>query len=198
MARRAGLRPDFALGFSDIFDDIFGDIMAGGRGRRSAAASAAPICATTSEITLEEAYAGKTAQVRVPTSVTCEVCSGSGAKPGTQPEDLPDLQRRRPRARQPGLLLHRAHLPDLPRPRPDRSPTPARNAPARAASPRSARCRSTSPPASRTARASGLPARARPALRGGPPGDLYIFLSVKPHEFFQRDGADSTAACRSR
>ena len=44
--------------------------------------------------------------------------------------------------------------------------------------------------ASRTARASAWPARARPGLRGGPAGDLYIFLSVKPHSFLQRDGAD--------
>ena len=54
----------------------------------------------------------------------------------------------------------------------------------------SARSRSTSRPASRTAPASGSPAKARPGLRGGPPGDLYIFLSIEPHEFFQRDGAD--------
>ena len=40
------------------------------------------------EITLEDAYHGKTAELRIPTSVTCETCSGTGAKPGTQAEDL--------------------------------------------------------------------------------------------------------------
>ena len=55
---------------------------------------------------------------------------------------------------------------------------------------RRARSPSTSRPASRTARASGSPARARRACAAGPPGDLYIFLSIKPHAFFQRDGAD--------
>ena len=50
--------------------------------------------------------------------------------------------------------------------------------------------RSTFRPASRTAPASGLPSEGEAGLRGGPPGDLYIFLSVRPHEFFQRDGAD--------
>ena len=40
------------------------------------------------------------------------------------------------------------------------------------------------------ARASGWPVKAKQALRGGPAGDLYIFLSIKPHEFFQRDGSD--------
>jgi hypothetical protein len=140
------------------------------------------------EITLEEAFSGKTAQIRVPSSITCETCSGSGAKPAPA-EDLRHLPRPRQGARQPGLLLHRAHLPDLPGPRPD-DPTPAPSAAARAASPRSVRCRSTFPPASRTARASGSPGEGEAGLRGGPPGDLYIFLSVKPHEFFQRDGAD--------
>ena len=66
----------------------------------------------------------------------------------------------------------------------------AGSAAVRAGSPASARSRSTSRPASRTARASGSPARARPAARGGAAGDLYIFLSIKPHRFFQRDGAN--------
>jgi DnaJ-class molecular chaperone len=46
------------------------------------------------------------------------------------------------------------------------------------------------PLASRTAHAFAWPARAKAGVRGGPAGDLYIFLSVKPHPFFQRDGAD--------
>ncbi len=63
------------------------------------------------EITLDEAYEGKTAQIRVPTSVTCEACTGSGAQAGTAAHDLPDLRRLRQGARGAGLLHHRAHLP---------------------------------------------------------------------------------------
>ena len=76
-----GFGPDFASSMSDIFDDLFGEFMGGRRGggaRRAPGASAAPTCATIIEITLNEAFAGKTAQIRVPTSVACETCSGIG------------------------------------------------------------------------------------------------------------------------
>ena len=93
------------------------------------------------EITLEEAFAGKTAQVRIPTSVTCEACSGHRRQGGTRPTHLPDLRRPGPGAPRAGLLHARAHLPGLPRPRPgDRGPV-SRRARARAASRASARCR---------------------------------------------------------
>ena len=86
-----GFGPDFASSMSDIFDDMFGEFMGGGaaaaqrRGGRERGAD----LRYNMEITLEEAFAGKTAQIRVPTSVTCEACSGSGAKPGTAPTTCP-------------------------------------------------------------------------------------------------------------
>ena len=69
------------------------------------------------EITLEDAYHGKAAELRIPTSVTCETCSGTGAKPGTQAEDLQHLRRRRKNPSRAGLLHARAHLPVVPWPR---------------------------------------------------------------------------------
>ena len=74
-----------AGGFADIFEDIFGEMMGGARQRRSGGRERGADLRYNMEITLEEAYAGKTAQIRVPTSITCDECSGSGAKPGTQP-----------------------------------------------------------------------------------------------------------------
>ena len=74
-----------AGGFSDIFEDIFGEMMGGGRRRSSGGRERGADLRYNMEITLEEAYAGKTAQIRVPSSVSCTECSGSGAKPGTQP-----------------------------------------------------------------------------------------------------------------
>src|SRR5499433_2520198 len=70
---------DVASAFADIFDDLFG--MGGGarRGRSGGRERGADL-RYNMEITLEEAFAGKTASVRIPTSVTCESCSGSGAK----------------------------------------------------------------------------------------------------------------------
>ena len=81
-----GFGADFATTFSDIFDDLFG--MGGRRGRGSGRERGADL-RYNMEISLYEAYRGKTAQIRIPTPVTCEACSGSGAKPGTKPKACP-------------------------------------------------------------------------------------------------------------
>jgi len=73
-------------GFSDIFEDIFGEMMGGGRGRRGSGRERGADLRYNMEITLEEAYAGKNAEISVPTAITCEACSGSGAKPGSSSE----------------------------------------------------------------------------------------------------------------
>src|SRR5262249_61880361 len=78
---------DVASAFADIFDDLFG--MGGGRRGRGGGRERGADLRYNMEITLEEAYCGKTAQVRIPTSVTCEGCSGSGAKTGTKPKACP-------------------------------------------------------------------------------------------------------------
>src|SRR5215471_10522216 len=78
--------PGFGSAFADIFEGIFG--MAGGRGRGNRAERGADL-RYNMEITLEEAFAGKTAQVRIPTSVSCDACSGTGAKAGTKPKTCP-------------------------------------------------------------------------------------------------------------
>src|SRR5215469_4733418 len=85
-AAGAGFGSDFASTFSDIFDDLFG--MTGRRSRSTSRERGADL-RYNMEITLEEAFAGKTAQLRIPTSVTCEACSGSGAKTGTRPKACP-------------------------------------------------------------------------------------------------------------
>src|SRR4029079_12037775 len=75
---------DFGSAFADIFEGIFG-MPGGGRGGRSSGRERGSDLRYNMEITLEDAFEGKTAQVRIPTSVTCEACSGSGAKAGTKP-----------------------------------------------------------------------------------------------------------------
>ena len=194
----AGFGPEFNSSMSDIFEDLFGDFMGGGgggaRGRRGGArggtgASRGADLRYNMEISLTEAFTGKTAQIRVPSSVSCDTCNGSGAKPGSSPKTCSTCGGQGAVGR--SRASSRWSAPAPPARAAARSfPTRARPAPGRAASPRSARSPSTFQPVSRTAHASGLPMRARPGLRGGPSGDLYIFLSVRPHEFFQRDGAD--------
>src|SRR5690606_14452876 len=80
-----GFGPDFSTTMSDIFDDLFGDFMGGRRGRRRDGRERGADLRYNLEIDLEEAYSGKTAEIRVPSSVTCEGCGGSGARPGTAP-----------------------------------------------------------------------------------------------------------------
>src|ERR1700745_2908962 len=77
-----GFGAGFASSFSDIFEDLFG--MAGLRGRSGRERGAD--LRYNMEITLEEAFLGKTAQIEIPVSVTCESCSGTGAKAGTKPK----------------------------------------------------------------------------------------------------------------
>src|SRR6195256_2167810 len=78
-----GFGADFGSAFSDIFEGIFG--MGGARPRTSGRERGAPR-RLNMEIALGEAYAGKPAQMRRPPSVTCEACSGNGAKAGTKPK----------------------------------------------------------------------------------------------------------------
>jgi molecular chaperone DnaJ len=81
-----GFGTDFASTFSDIFEDLFSG---GRRGGRGSGRERGADLRYNMEITLEEAFAGKSAQVRIPTSVTCEACSGSGAKSGSKPKTCP-------------------------------------------------------------------------------------------------------------
>ena len=77
-----GFGAGFASSFSDIFEDLFG--MAGQR--RGGGRERGADLRYNMEITLEEAFQGKTAQIEIPVSVTCEPCSGTGAKAGTKPK----------------------------------------------------------------------------------------------------------------
>ena len=193
-----GFGPDFASSMSDIFDDLFGEFMGGRRGQRprSARERGADLRYNL-EISLTEAFAGKTAQIRVPTSVSCETCTGTGAKAGTQADDLPDLRRRRQGAREPGLLHHRAHLPHLPGARRDHRRSLPAPAAARAASSRSARSRSTSRRASRTARASGSRARARRACAAARRATSTSSCRSSRTSSSSATAPTSSAACRS-
>src|SRR5579872_2069927 len=76
---------DFGSAFSDLFEGIFG--MGGSRGRSGRERGAD--LRYNMEISLDEAFAGKNAQIRIPTSVACEACSGTGAKTGTKPKACP-------------------------------------------------------------------------------------------------------------
>lgn len=177
-------------GFSDIFEDIFGEMMGGGRARRSAGGrERGADLRYNMEISLEEAYNGKTAQIRVPTSITCDVCSGSGAKPGTQPKTCGTCQGSgRVRASQGFFSVERTCPTCHGRGQTITDPCDKCHGQGRVTEERSL---SVNIPAGiEDGTRIRLQGEGEAGARGGPAGDLYIFLSVTPHEFFQRDGAD--------
>ncbi len=185
-----GFGPDFASSMSDIFDDLFGEFMGGrrGRGQRTGRERGADL-RYNMEITLPEAFAGKTAQIRVPTSITCEACTGTGAKSGAQPATCPTCAGAgKVRASQGFFTIERT-CPSC-QGRGEIINDPCGNC---SGSGRVTRERTLSvniPAGVEDGTRIRLAGEGEAGMRGGPAGDLYIFLSIKPHEFFQRDGAD--------
>ncbi|MRG54664.1 molecular chaperone DnaJ [Phyllobacterium sp. SYP-B3895] len=178
-----------AGGFADIFEDIFGEMMGGGRQRRSGGRERGADLRYNMEITLEEAYTGKTAQIRVPTSITCDECSGTGAKVGTSPVTCSTCSGSgRVRAAQGFFSIERTCPTCHGRGQIIKDPCTKCSGQGRVTEERAL---SVNIPAGiEDGTRIRLTGEGEAGLRGGPAGDLYIFLSLKPHEFFQRDGAD--------
>jgi molecular chaperone DnaJ len=182
----AGFGTDFASGFADIFDDLFG--MGGRRGRSGGRERGADL-RYTMEITLEAAFGGKAAQIRIPTSVTCETCSGTGAKSGSKPKACPACAGH-------GKIRHTQGFFTLERTCPNcqgRGQVIDNPCASCSGSGRVTRERTLSvnvPPGVEDGTRIRLAGEGEAGTRAGPSGDLYIFLSIAPHPFFQRDGAD--------
>ena len=186
-----GFGPDFASSMSDIFDDLFGEFMGGRRGgqRRGTSRERGADLRYNMEITLEEAFKGKAAEIRVPTSVACETCSGSGAKPGTKPSTCSTCGGMgKVRASQGFFTIERTCPSCLGRGEVIDDPCTACSGAGRVTRERTLQV--NIPAGVEDGTKVRLVGDGEAGLRGGPPGDLYIFLSIKPHSFFQRDGAD--------
>src|SRR5438105_12984996 len=182
-----GFGSDFASSFSDIFEDLFG--MSGGRRGRSGGRERGADLRYNMEITLEEAFAGKTAQVRIPTSVSCEACSGTGAKAGTKPKTCPHCGGAgRIRHAQGFFTLERTCTGCQGRGQVIESPCPTCSGSSRVTRERTLSV--NIPPGVEDGTRIRLAGEGEAGVRGGPSGDLYIFLSIATHAFFQRDGAD--------
>ncbi|MCA1300513.1 molecular chaperone DnaJ [Stappia indica] len=177
---------DFASAMSDIFDEFFG---MGGGGRRSAGRDRGADLRYNLEISLEEAFTGKSVEIEVPTSVTCESCSGSGAKPGSAPVTCRTCGGSgRVRASQGFFTLERACAACQGRGQVISDPCEDCGGNGRKTVNRTL---SVSIPAGiEDGTRIRLGGEGEAGVRGGPSGDLYIFLSIRPHAFFQRDGAD--------
>ncbi len=183
----AGFGADFGTTFSDLFEGIFG--MSGARGRGGSGRERGADLRYNMEISLTEAYAGKNAQIRIPTSVTCESCSGSGAKAGTKPKTCPMCGGAgRVRHSQGFFTLERTCPNCHGRGQSIDSPCTACGGSGRVTRERTLAV--NIPPGVEDGTRIRLAGEGEAGVRGGPPGDLYIFLSIGAHPFFQREGAD--------
>jgi molecular chaperone DnaJ len=175
---------------SDIFEDLFGDFMGqrrGGRQRQGRERGAD--LRYNLEISLQEAFTGKTAQVRIPTTIGCETCAGTGAKAGTKPKACATCGGiGKVRASQGFFTIERTCHACHGHGEVIDDPCPACNGSARVT--REKTLSVNIPPGVEDGTRIRLAGEGEAGLRGGPAGDLYIFLSIRPHDFFQRDGAD--------
>jgi molecular chaperone DnaJ len=173
--------------FAEAFGDIFGDIFGGGRARSSVHRGAD--LRYNLEITLEQAARGTETKIRIPTVETCADCSGTGAKPGTQPQTCPtcdghgqvrmqqgffSIQQTCPRCHGTGK-----HIPD---------PCVKCGGAARVKAHKTLSVRI--PAGVDEGDRIRLAAEGEPGARGGPPGDLYVQIHVRPHAVFTREHDD--------
>ncbi|MBM7067036.1 molecular chaperone DnaJ [Actibacterium sp. 188UL27-1] len=188
--RSGGARQgDFAGAFSDVFDDLFGDFMGGqrsGGGGRNRAARGADLRYNL-KISLEEAYSGSPKTLNVPSSVQCEACSGTGAEGGAEPVTCPTCNGMgKVRAQQGFFTVERtcptcAGLGQI-----IKNPCQVCGGAGRI---EKERALSVNIPAGvETGTRIRLAGEGEAGLRGGPTGDLYIFIEVADHELFVRDG----------
>jgi molecular chaperone DnaJ len=190
---QGGFGPDFASSMSDIFDDLFGEFMGGRRGGpqrgRGNGRERGADMRYNMEISLAEAFSGKQAQIKVPTSVRCEPCSGTGAKPGTTPSPCPTCAGSgKVRASQGFFTIERT-CPGC-HGRGEFIEDPCRSCDGAGRITKERTLQVSIPAGVEDGTRIRLAGEGEAGLRGGPAGDLYIFLSIKAHEFFQRDGAD--------
>jgi len=183
----AGFGADFASTFADIFDDFFG--MSGARrGTRGGRERGADL-RYNMEITLEDAFQGKAAQINIPIPVTCEACSGTGAKSGTKPKICASCGGAgKVRHAQGFFTLERTCVACQGRGQVIEQPCPTCSGSGRVT--RSRTLAVNIPPGVEDGTRIRLAGEGEAGVRGGPSGDLYIFLSLAAHAFFQRDGAD--------
>jgi len=182
---------DFASAFSDVFEDLFGDFMggrggaAGGRGRTARGSD----LRYNLRVTLEEAFKGSQKTINVPSSVACDVCKGTGAEGGAEPVTCPTCSGMGKVRAQQGFFTVERTCPTC-----NGMGQIVKNpCKACAGAGRVERERALSvniPGGVETGTRIRLAGEGEAGMRGGPSGDLYIFLEVREHPIFQRDGVN--------
>ena len=179
-------------GFADAFGDIFGEIFGGqagaGRGRGAGVYRGADLRYNL-ELSLEEVARGTEAKIRIPTLEPCETCHGSGAKPGTQPKTCPtcngqgqvrvsqgffSIQQTCPHCHGTGKII----------------PEPCATCSGAGRIKKHKTLSVKIPEGVDQDDRIRLTGEGEAGLNGGPPGDLYVVVSLKAHPVFQRENSD--------
>ncbi len=180
---------DFSSAFSDVFDDLFGDFMGGQRGGGGRRAARGSDLRYNLKITLEEAFSGLQKTINVPTAVACSVCNGSGAEGGAEPTPCPTCSGMgKVRAQQGFFTVERTCPTCSGAGQVIKNPCKSCGGSGRVEKDRAL---SVNIPAGvETGTRIRLAGEGEAGMRGGPPGDLYIFVEVADHRLFERDGVN--------
>ena len=177
---------DFSSAFSDVFDDLFGDFMGGQRegGRRAARGSDLRY---NLRVSLDEAFSGLQKTIKVPTAVACSACDGTGAEGGIEPTTCPTCSGMgKVRAQQGFFTVERTCPTCSGMGQIIKNPCKSCAGAGRVEKDRSLNV--NIPAGVETGTRIRLAGEGEAGMRGGPPGDLYIFVEVTAHGLFERDG----------
>jgi molecular chaperone DnaJ len=178
-----------AEAFNDIFGDVFGDIFGGGRrGGRTQAFRGADLRYEL-ELSLEQAVAGESISIDVPTQAECVRCNGLGAEPGTRPTNCTTCAGSGQVRMQQGFFSIQQACPAC-RGAGTRIEDPCRECRGQGRVRQSKTLSLKVPAGVDTGDRIRLAREGEVGRNGGPPGDLYVDIAVQPHPIFQRDGRD--------
>jgi molecular chaperone DnaJ len=184
---------DFGASFSDVFEDLFGDFMGrggqGAQGGRRSRAQRGSDLRYNLRVSLEESFKGVQKTITVPSAVACDVCSGTGAEGGAEPVTCPTCSGMgKVRAQQGFFTVERTCPTCAGAGQTIKNPCKSCGGAGRTEKERSL---SVNIPAGvETGTRIRLSGEGEAGMRGGPTGDLYIFIETRDHPIFQRDGVN--------
>ena len=187
-----GFGGGFASGFADIFDEMFGDFGAqrqAGPGGPGGLGGKGADLRFNMEVTLEQAFSGNKKEIRIPTSVACAECKGTGSAAAAAPATCGTCQGHGRIRAQSGFFTVERTCPTCGG-RGTVIKTPCSNCGGQGRVHHEKKLSVNIPQGVEDGTRIRLAGEGEAGLRGAPPGDLYIFLSLRPHRLFQRDGAD--------
>ncbi len=176
-------------GFADIFEEMFGDFMGGRRGGPQPGAGRGSDLRYNMQISLEDAFKGMKTDIRVPTSAPCDACDGTGSEGKAAPVSCPTCGGAGRVRSQSGFFTVERTCPNC-QGTGQTIKNPCKTCSGAGRTHKEKTLAVTIPPGVEDGTRIRLAGEGEAGLRGAPAGDLYIFLGIKPHRFFKRDGAD--------